>query len=110
MTNIDLREAKDENNTETFDRAYLKVIEPFHALRFSSWMAQRCDFIYGCDYRYPDANVEWSTRRPITYYTQVGQIMVSVEHILELSNIFEKDIWLSVPSSANDSFILNLAK
>lgn len=110
VTNIDLREVKDENNTDTFDRAYTQVIEPFEVLRFSNWMVLRCGYIFGCDANYPDANVEWSKRRPKTYYTQVGQLMVSIEYMIELANLMEKDIWLSIPTSANDSLMLNMAK
>ena len=57
-----------------------------------------------------NANVEWSTRRPKTYYTQVGQTMVSIEYMVELANVFGKEMWLSVPSSANVSLIAGMAQ
>lgn len=45
-----------------------------------------------------------------TYYTQTGQRMVSMEYIIELANILEKDIWLSMPKLAGKDFMLNMAR
>jgi hypothetical protein len=47
--------------------------------------------------------------RPATYYTQAGQVMVSIEYIVELTNLLSKDIWLSIPTSANDDYMLKMA-
>lgn len=104
VTNIDLRELIDEFSTDTFGRNYTNVIAPFEALRFSTWMINKY-----YDYSKADANVDWSNRRPVTYYTQVGQHMVSIEFIVELANVLSKDIWLSVPKTANINFTQNMA-
>ncbi len=48
-------------------------------------------------------------RRLVTYYTQVGIEMVSLEYIAELANTLNKHIWLSIPSSASADFIVKMA-
>ncbi|RNA10792.1 T9SS C-terminal target domain-containing [Brachionus plicatilis] len=104
VTNIDVRLKEDEFSAETFDKNYTKVISIFEALRFSEWMVGRQGNIL------PDANKEWSTRRPVTFYTQCGRKMVSIEYIIELANLFEKDIWLSIPSDASFDNIVKIAE
>ena len=101
-TNIDLREAKHEGLPDTFSPDYLAAIEPFKAIRFTAWMTNRKG-------NTPNANVDWLTRRPKTYFTQVGQNMVSIEYILELANLLGKDIWLSMPAAASADYIKNMA-
>ena len=104
VTGIDLREKIDEFSTETFGRNFTNAISPFEALRFSSWMIGRSFYFYNAN-----ANKNWSNRRLTSYFTQVGQNMVSIEYIVELGNKLEKDIWLSMPASADEDFITNLA-
>jgi hypothetical protein len=43
------------------------------------------------------------------YLTEAGMEMVSIEYIIDLANLLNKDIWLSIPSGANDEYITNLA-
>lgn len=104
VTNIDLREAIDENRTETFGRNFTQAISPFEALRFSSWTLGKY-----YDFSKADANVNWASRRPATFYTQVGMHMVSIEYMVELANVLAKDMWLSIPKTANADFIQNMA-
>ena len=104
ITNIDLRQKQDENSTDTFHRDYINAIQPFKAIRFSPWMVNRPGNTI------PNVNTDWSYRRPVTYYTQVGQSMVSIEYIIELANLLSVDVWLSIPSSANTGFIANLSQ
>ena len=104
VTNIDLRQKQDENSTETFHRDYINAIKPFNAIRFSPWMVNRPGNSI------LNVNTDWSTRRPPTYYTQVGQAMVSIEYILELANLLSVDLWLSIPSSANSELIANMSQ
>ena len=104
ITNIDVRLKEDEFNTETFDKKYLQIISIFDALRFSEWMVGRQGK------RISDANKDWSTRRPVTFYTQFGQKMVSIEFVIELSNLLKKDIWLSIPSEASYDNIVKIAE
>lgn len=104
VTNIDVRLKEDEFSTETFDKNYTQIISIFEALRFSEWMVGRSGG------NVPDANKEWSSRRPMTYYTQHGRKMVSIEYIIELANLLKKDIWLSIPSEANFDNIVKIAE
>jgi hypothetical protein len=104
VTNIDLRQKQDENSTETFHRDYINAIRPFKAIRFSSWMVKRSGNSI------PNVNTDWLSRRPKTYYTQVGQAMVSIEYIIELANLLSVDLWLSIPSSANPDLIANISQ
>ena len=103
-TYIDLRQKMYEFSNETFGINFINAISIFEALRFSPWMIAR-----SYTYRIADANMHWSTRRPVTYYTQVGQNMVSLEYIIELGNTLNKDIWLSIPAEADEDFISNMA-
>lgn len=99
VTNIDLREKIEETSTQTFGTKFIDAIKIFGALRFSSWMV-----------RSSNADKEWSTRRLPSYYTQVGQQMISIEYIVELANVLSKDIWLSIPSSASQDYIVKIAE
>ncbi len=36
--------------------------------------------------------------------------MVSIEYIVEITNLLKKDIWLSIPQEANADYIKNLAE
>ena len=108
VTNIDLRELADEFNNETFSRRYMIALAPFKALRFSTWMIARYDWRYV--YQVPNADVNWSERRPVTYYTQFGHKMVSIEYIVELTNLLQKDIWLSMPPLATLDYMTQMAQ
>jgi len=99
---IDVRLAADVGYESTFSRDYLQSVEKFNAIRFSPWMVKR----RGNTVR----NGDWSTRRPVNFYTQVGQKMVSLEYILELANILQKPIWLSMPEEASHEFIQKTAE
>lgn len=99
---IDLRISSDIGYQGTFSREYLEVVENFKAIRFSPWMVKRRGNIAN--------NGGWLTRRPVNFYTQVGQKMVSLEYILELANILKKPIWLSMPETASSELIQNMAE
>ena len=103
VTYIDLREKKDQLLTSTFSSKYLEALRPFDLLRFSAWMIRG-------NSRDPLVNFDWSGRRPVTYYTQSGINMVSIEYIIELGNILDKNIWISIPASANDAYIRNISE
>ena len=105
ITKAFLSERREEFNDCTFSSDFINAIKVFQGLRFSSWMVNRVgDFAY-----LPNANKEWSDRRPPTYYTQSSQVMVSIELIIELANLMEKDIWLSIPSISSADYIYQLA-
>ena len=103
-TNIDLRESFEEFSTKTFGSNFTQAVSIFEVFRFSPWMINRNGNTN------PNANIDWSNRRPKTYYTQVGKEMVSIEYMVELGNTLSKGIWLSIPSTANDNYILSLAQ
>ncbi|EFC47802.1 hypothetical protein NAEGRDRAFT_57192 [Naegleria gruberi] len=102
--NVILKEAREENVTSTFSTDFLRAIEPFSVLRFSSWMIGRSygNSITNCD-------KEWADKRPATFYTQHGQAMVSIEYIVELGNYLAKDIWISIPNACSSDHIMHIA-
>ena len=55
-------------------------------------------------------NGDWQARRPVNFYTQAGQKMVSITYILELANFLKKPIWLSMPDAASFEFIHKCAE
>lgn len=103
VTDIDLREKNDQFSTSTFSSKYLDALRPFDLIRFSAWMIRGTS-------RDPLVNFDWSGRRPVTYYTQSGINMVSIEYMVELGNILDKDIWISIPTSVNDAYIRNMSE
>ncbi|RNA33846.1 PA14 domain-containing [Brachionus plicatilis] len=102
VTNIDLREKNDQFLASTFSAKFLDALKPFELLRFTPWMIRG----YSRD---PLVNFDWSGRRPATFYTQTGVNMVSIEYIVELANLLDKDIWISIPNSANDAYMRNMS-
>ena len=56
VTNIDLREAFEENSPSVFGTNFTNAVKIFEALRFSSWMCGRSG-----NYK-ADANTVWANR------------------------------------------------
>ncbi|OWY21977.1 hypothetical protein C7N43_06045 [Sphingobacteriales bacterium UPWRP_1] len=90
--------------TQPFNQAFLDKIAPFSVLRFTSWT-----FTNGNDL------VTWESRRKPSYYTQGTYATSSphagcaYEHIIQLGNITQKDIWINVPAQADTNYIREMA-
>ncbi len=76
----------------------LDFIDDFQVIRFMDWMRTN-----GSD------NIIWSDRNTPSYYAQTLLNGVAYEHIIELSNLTQKDAWICVPHQADDHFITQLA-
>lgn len=102
IRNIRIYKTNEEASTNTFNAAFLDRIRPFKALRFLNWSG---------------ANVArplnaWSERTKPQHYTQDAAFApsgVAFEHIVELANLLDKDIWLTVPHLTSDAFVSEMA-
>ena len=54
--------------------------------------------------------VNWSDRNPKDFHTQGELIGVSYEWMIDLCNKLKKDIWICVPHSATDDYLIQMAQ
>ncbi len=88
-----------------FNPSFLQKLKPFKAIRFLNWAGA-----------YWSSDVEWSKRRPATYYTQMNihdsweARSVAYEYMIKLCNILERDMWLPVAYQINENYATELGK
>ncbi len=96
-----------DQNTYPFNPAFVDKLKPFKSIRFMNWNAA-----------YWSDEVKWEDRRKPDYYTQFNSIDwynieqkgVAIEYAVQLCNILDRDIWISVPYKANENYITELGK
>ena len=81
--------------TEPFNPQYLRALEPFTQLRFVDVMVNNS----------PTQNVgmTWADETPVTYRTQAKSTGMSVQYIVELCNILDKNMWVNMPVGATSN-------
>ena len=70
------------------------------------------------DLRTDSSLLEWKDRTPANAYSQllsredpsVGQTGMAYEHLVELANSVNRDLWLNIPHHASDDFVRKLAE
>lgn len=78
---------------------FLEFLEDFQAIRFMDWLRTNNSTV-----------TTWADRTPAHYYTQAKSTGVGWEHIIALSNLVEKDIWINIPHRADNNYIQQLAQ
>ena len=94
-------------NVYPFNPAFIEKLKPFKAIRFMNWNAS-----------YWSDETKWAERRQMNYYTQFNGIDwysidrkgVAIEYAIQLCNILEKDMWISIPYQADENYIGELGK
>lgn len=87
------------NNPPIFTRSFLEHINRFGTLRFKDWVQIDNSPVVSWPNR--------STRERNHIYT--SELGVPWEHVISLSNLTNKNIWVNIPSGADNDYIYNLA-
>lgn len=95
-----VRPGYDRLNPPLFTQEFLNHIARFKTLRFMDWLSTN-----------GNPTTTWSSRsKPIdrvrSYSTSQG---APWEHVIELANITQKDIWINIPVGADDDYVTQLA-
>lgn len=89
----------DTYEDEPFYPPYLDKLEGFKAIRYMDWAKTN------------SSQVErWSDRVRADSLTQAGPYGVSPEYMVMLANEIGADIWVTVPTRADDSYVRGLAQ
>ncbi len=86
---------------QPFRQSFLEKCSLFTSLRMMDFMATN-----GND------NVEWANRTLPNWYTQAASPNggIAYEHIIQLANTLNKDIWVCVPHMASEDYIQKMAE
>lgn len=101
LRNFRLVRAEDETSyvSQPFQQAFLDKLCPFNPIRFMDWQVTNASTV-----------VNWSDRSKSNDRSQTMRNGVSYEHIIQLANILNRDIWICVPHQANDDYIHSMAR
>ncbi len=94
-----IRPGYDFINPPLFTRPFLEHIDRFNTLRFMDWLRTNNNSI-----KY------WSERSKTDRTHHTTDRGVPWEHIIELANQTNKNIWINIPISANDDYVKQLAR
>jgi len=90
--------------TQPFTPVFLRRLKPYSIIRYSHFS--------NANY---DTTSEWVNRFPLNHLQtekkayQGGTRTVAWEHMIQLSNLTQTDMWISIPVYANDDYITRLA-
>ena len=89
-----------ENTYETnpYHPKLLEFLSDFQMIRYMDWMKTNNSEV-----------TTWSDRTLPQNYTQTARNGVAYEHIIALSNLLSKDVWINIPHQADDDYIRQLA-
>ena len=102
VRNIRIVKADEEGSfaAHPFSTGFVEKLRPFQAIRFLNWSGLN-----------PAPTLDqWSDRTSPTRYTQSGNGGVAFEYFIELGNLLNKDIWLTVPHTASDAYVTEMAQ
>ena len=102
VRNMRLVKASDEAvyATQPFDPNFIERIRPFKAIRFLDWSTAN---------NATPLNT-WADRTTPTRVTQAGGPSgIAVEYIVQLANMLDQDIWLTIPHLASDAYLQDMA-
>jgi len=85
--------------TQPFHPLFLQRLQPFTCLRFMDWGS-----INGSPL------VSWTNRTTTIYYTQAVPTGVALEYMVQLGNMLQKNIWICIPSGADDNYVTQAAQ
>lgn len=87
------------NTTQVFQDNYLAHLKQFSVLRFMDWTATN-----------NNQTVEWSQRTTLNSARQSSTNGVAWEHVIQLANQLDKDLWINIPAKASDNYVQQLAQ
>lgn len=83
---------------QTFHPTFVDTLDEFSVIRFMDWQHTNSTDL-----------VDWSDRPLPTDATQGGDEGVSLEYMIELSNLVHADPWFCMPHTASDDFVRSFA-
>jgi len=83
---------------QPFYPLFRQRLEPFTCIRFMDWAKTN-----GCPLAL------WSQRTTPDTYTQTREEGVALEHMIQLANTLDKDIWVCIPHLADNNYITQCA-
>ena len=94
-----IRPGYDAVNPPLFTRAFLDHIARFKTLRFMDWLRTNNSPV-----------TSWTSRATPEATHHASSAGVPWEHIVALANQAQKDIWINIPISVDDDYVLQLAR
>lgn len=86
-------------DTEPFHPLFLERLSPFGNLRFMDWGETNGSSL-----------VQWSQRTTADSYTQTRDEGASLEHMIQLANRLQQDLWYCIPHQVDDTYISQAAQ
>jgi Secretion system C-terminal sorting domain len=101
LRNFRLIRPQDESTylTQPFKQDFLDKLCVFNPIRFMEWQVTNVSQL-----------VNWSDRGKPNDRSQTMRNGASYEHIIQLGNILNRDVWICVPHTASDDFIRQMAR
>lgn len=101
LRNIRLVRVEDEATyqTQPFSETFLEKTCQWSVLRFMDWQLTNGSTL-----------TNWSDRARMDEYSQTLGKGAAYEHIIQLANTLQKDIWINVPHQASDDYIRQMAR
>ncbi|MEJ5990296.1 hypothetical protein WG902_09880 [Ramlibacter sp. PS3R-8] len=84
--------------TETFTNEFREAMQPFGVLRLMDFLRTNDNPVRG-----------WGERTTPASATQASRKGGAIEYAIQIANEFDKDIWINIPSGANDTYVRQLA-
>ncbi|NBB78051.1 MAG: carbohydrate-binding protein [Verrucomicrobia bacterium] len=81
-----------------FDADFKNYLSFYDTLRFMDWGETNNSPL-----------VDWSDRTKKDWYSQTTEHGVAYEHMIQLANELNKDLWINVPHKADNNFVDNMA-
>jgi hypothetical protein len=90
---------EDTYETQIFHPEFLKILEPFSAIRFMDWQRTNFSKVH-----------HWEDRATPATYSQATDQGAALEHMIELCNRTLSDAWFCMPDRADDYYVQEFAK
>jgi hypothetical protein len=84
---------------QTFTKEFIQAVSPFGVLRFMDYLSTNQTRV-----------ATWSERTTPASATQASEKGGAYEYIVQMANELGKDIWINVPSRADDAYVRSLAE
>ena len=84
--------------TQPWKQTFLDRLNPFSTIRVMDWNQTNGCVVW-----------DWNQRTPMTYNCQNEKSGVAYEHIIDLCNSQDKDLWVCVPHMADTNYIVQMA-
>lgn len=93
-----------------FDQTFLEIVEPFSTLRLMDWAVANWAYTGRWEERAALDWATWGTSDDTTAGNFRFAQGIPYEVMVELANLTQKDIWISIPHAVDDDYVRNLAQ